>query len=390
MKLVLKSASAACALLCLAALPAAHAQTSVLSKVNQDVVAGKAKTAEYWTAERFAAAKPLPLPLAKSGAKMQGEEALSTLQAGEPASSPAQAPAIEPVPAVEQLFTPGSRLENLIGEATPTPQDRGTFRADFTSTRVTPLFDGTAAQYSADRSYPYRTVGILFFSINNQPYLCSASLINRRVIATAGHCVHSGSGGTAGFYSDWVFIPAYRDGTAPFLRWNWRQVTVTNTWATGGGGVPNAADYAMIVLGDQPVVRGGPPVRIGAYLGWLGWQTLDLFPNHTSKLGYPCNLDNCGKMQNVTSQSSRRSENNNVEYGSDARGGSSGGPWVKNFGITAVGGATGLNRDPNRVVGVTSYGYVETEPKVQGAAIPDNRWVAVWNAVCAGAGNCTP
>lgn len=387
MKLVLKNASAACALLLLAALPAAHAQNGVLSKVNQDADASEAKRAEYWTPQRFAAAKPLDLPLAKAGEQTKG---LAEPSVGAPASSPAQAPSAEPVPVIEQLFAPAAGIENLIGDATPTPQDRGTAGAYFTSTRVTPLFDGATGPYSADRSYPYRTVGKLFFSIDGQPYLCSASIINRRVIATAGHCVHSGRGGISGFFSNWVFVPAYRDGTAPFLRWNWRQVTVTSTWATGGGGVPNAADYAMIVLGDQPVRRGGAPVRIGEYLGWLGWQTLNLFPNHTSKLGYPCNLDRCEKMQNITSQSHERGGNNTVLYGSDARGGSSGGPWVKNFSITAAGGATGLDKDPNRVVGITSYGYVQTEPKVQGASIPDNRWVAVWNAVCAGAGNCAP
>ncbi|HEX9172237.1 MAG TPA: hypothetical protein VF861_06220 [Telluria sp.] len=389
MKLVLKSVSAACALLLLAALPAAHAQNDVLSKVNQDADASEAKRAEYWTPQRFAAAKPLELPMAKAEAQPQDLTVLPAPITGEPASSPAQAPSAEPVPVIEQLFIPAAGIENLIGSATPTPQDTGTSGARFTSTRVTPLFTGAAGQYSADRSYPYRTVGKLFFSIDGQPYVCSASIINRRVIATAGHCVHSGRGGIAGFFSNWVFVPAYRDGTAPYLRWNWRQVTVTSTWATGGGGVPNAADYAMIVLGDQPVTRGGPRVRIGAYLGWLGWQTLNLFPNHTSKLGYPCNLDRCEKMQNITSQSYQRAANNTVQYGSDARGGSSGGPWVKNFSITADGGATGLDPDPNRVVGITSYGYNDAR-KVQGASIPDNRWVAVWNAVCAGAGNCAP
>lgn len=390
MKLVMKSASAACALLFLSALPAAHAQTGVVSKVNQEADASKAKAAEYWTPERFASAKPLPLPLAKRDAKTLGKDAGSTLLAGTPASSPAQAPAKEPVPAVEQLFTPSSGTQDLIRNATPTPQDRGTYGALFTSTRVSPQYEGDAAPYSADRSYPYRTIGALFFSVDGQAYICSASLINRRVISTAGHCVHSGAGGTAGFYSNWVFVPAFRDGTAPFLRWNWQQVTVTSTWATGGGGVPNAADYAMIVLADQPVTPGGAPVRIGEYLGWLGWQTVDLFPNHTSKLGYPCNLDSCRKMQNATSQSYELGANNTAIYGTDFGGGSSGGPWVKNFSVTPVGGATGQNPDPNRVVGVASYGYNSGAPKIQGASIPDSRWVAVWNAVCAGAGNCAP
>jgi hypothetical protein len=40
------------------------------------------------------------------------------------------------------------------------------------------------------------------------------------------------------------------------------------------------------------------------------------------------------------------------------------------------------------VVGVTSYGYTSTDPKVQGASILDDRWVQIFNTICARAGNC--
>ena len=93
-------------------------------------------------------------------------------------------------------------------------------------------------------------------------------------------------------------------------------------------------------------------------------------------------------MQNVTSNSFQTSAPNNVEYGSDARGGSSGGPWVQNFSTRAVGGGTGFNTGLNRVVGVTSYGYVSEEPKVQGASILDDRWVDLFNYMCNIPGNC--
>jgi V8-like Glu-specific endopeptidase len=211
-------------------------------------------------------------------------------------------------------------------------------------------------------------------------------VIQRRVVATAGHCVHSGT--AAGFHSNWVFVPAFRDGVAPFKQWFWRYVITTGTWAGGGGGVPNAADYAMIEFADQSLTTGGPVVKLGNVTGWLGWQTLSLANNHTSKLGYPCNLDSCQKMQNVTSTSFRTTSPNNVEYGSDARGGSSGGPWVQNFATLAVGGGTGSNTGQNRVVGVTSYGYISTDPKVEGASILDSRWVDIWNTICARPGNC--
>jgi len=122
--------------------------------------------------------------------------------------------------------------------------------------------------------------------------------------------------------------------------------------------------------------------------GWLGYQTLSLAGNHTSKLGYPCNLDNCEKMQIVTSHSFRASAPNNVEYGSDAEGGSSGGPWVQNFEVVPVGGLTGKNAGINRIVGVTSYGYDNHLPKVQGASILGRRWEELMIMACADDGNC--
>ena len=164
--------------------------------------------------------------------------------------------------------------------------------------------------------------------------------------------------------------------------------TTTATWFSGGGGVPNAADYAMLTFRDQALTPRGIPQKLGNVTGWLGWQTLSLLNNHTTKLGYPCNLDSCGIMQSVTSQSFRATSPNNVEYGSDAAGGSSGGPWVQNFQTLAAGGGTGSNTGSNRVVGVTSYIYVPNDPKVQGASIFDNRFVQLLNAACSGAGNC--
>jgi hypothetical protein len=96
-------------------------------------------------------------------------------------------------------------------------------------------------------------------------------------------------------------------------------------------------------------------------------------------------------MHQVTAGAFRNTSPNNVEYGSDARGGSSGGPWIQNFGVVSVGQTGGVNSGVNRVVGVTSYGYVSTDPKVQGASVPDSRWVELWNLVCGRrAGNCTP
>ena len=107
-------------------------------------------------------------------------------------------------------------------------------------------------------------------------------------------------------------------------------------------------------------------------------------------LGYPCNLDSCEQMHEVTAGDFQDVAPNDVEYGSDMGGGSSGGPWIQNFGTASSGQTGGFRTDRNAVVGITSYGYVSTDPKLQGSSIPDNRWVNLWNSVCGQrAGNCT-
>lgn len=362
------------------ALPGQAQDTKMLTITNTNQSAGLAAAA-YWTPERFKAARPLPLPQAEPGAPTL--QAPQPLVGSTPASGNPRPPMLRTPPAPLQLFTPVNNA--ALRDDLATPNAVGTFGAHYTSTRVFPMFGGSAASFSADRAYPHITVGKLFFSINGSPYVCSASVIQHRVVATAGHCIHSGT--TQGFHSNWVFVPAFRDGTAPLLTWNWTAAGVTSTWATGGGTVPNAADYGMITFADQPI--GSTRYALGDLTGWLGWQTLSLAANHTSKLGYPCNLDSCQKMQNITSSAFRTVAPNNVEYGSDARGGSSGGPWVQNFQVLQSGGGTGMNAGSNRVVGVTSYGYVSTDPKVQGASIPDNRWVSLLQTMCGIAtGNC--
>ncbi|MFL6676323.1 MAG: hypothetical protein ACJ8LG_23920 [Massilia sp.] len=381
MKHQILSATACALLLTTASL--CHAQTEPVSKVND----APAAAATYWTAERFKAAKPLPLPRAAAGTAPRAQEPDAARTGAAPQASDARPPAARPEVRERQLFKPDSKSGAGDANEVLEPRATGTFGAYYTSTRVFPLYTGASAPLSADRAYPYSSVGKLFFSINGSPFVCSASTIQRRVVVTAGHCVHNGTPG--GFYSNWVFVPAFRDGVAPFLAWNWRFVIVTGTWASGGGGVPNAADYAMIEFGDQPTSSGGPLHKVGEVVGWLGWKTLSLAPNHTSKLGYPCNLDRCQKMQNITSNNFQNTSPNNVEYGTDAGGGSSGGPWVQNFQELQAGGGTGLKTEQDRVVGVTSYGYVSPDPKVQGASIPDGRWVQLWNIICArNPGNC--
>jgi hypothetical protein len=100
-------------------------------------------------------------------------------------------------------------------------------------------------------------------------------------------------------------------------------------------------------------------------------------------------------MHHVASQSFKKLAPNTVQYGSDMRGGSSGGPWVQNLGVAAAGQTGGSNSAANRAVGVTSYGPTAVGPLYQGSSILDNTFAntgktGIFDTACKHrAGNCT-
>ena len=173
-------------------------------------------TAGYWTPERMQAAQPLVME--NNGTF---SASTTTYDVPRPATVVPGAPPTETFDpsAVQQLFEP-------LPESGAEPALAGTaFNYPYTVARLYPR------PSTLFRVYPYAVVGQLFFSINGSPFVCSASVIRFRVIATAGHCVADGRGN---FYSNWLFVPALHGGIAPFLSWTWNNVFTTGNWYFGG------------------------------------------------------------------------------------------------------------------------------------------------------------
>jgi V8-like Glu-specific endopeptidase len=351
---------------------AAWAQGGPVGQSSSNVEAATA----YWTPERMRAAKPYDLPRASGTPQLlQPSEGLQLT--AKPQSSSSKPPSYNGKVGTVRLHAPLPMKETM-GEDVA-PQAAGSLGARFTNERVVPMsvLRGT---------YPWRAIGKLFFTgAGGGSFICSASVLNRRVVVTAGHCVYDGA--LKKFHSNFLFVPGYDNGLSPFGSFTWRFAATTGSWAAGGGRVPNAADFGLLVVNDK--VIGTSLRRIGELTGWLGWKTLALRGNNVSFFGYPANLDSAAVLQRTTAQVFRTVAPNDGEIGSDQLGGSSGGPYVQDFGVASA-GQPARELNGNIVVGIQSYSYTAPGVRVSGSSIPNSEFVALWNAACnQGPGNCS-
>ena len=265
------------------------------------------------------------------------------------------------------------------------PQEFGTSNHPFTTNRANP------AGINITNKYPFRAAGKLFFNIGSTTYLCSASLIKKGVVVTAAHCV--ALFGAQQFYSNWRFVPAYNNGTAPYGVWTAATAWVMTSYYSGTescavSGVVCPNDVAVIVLNPQGGVYAGAKTGYYGY-GWNGYGYTPQNIAQLTQLGYPVALDGGLLMQRTDSYGFvDGNASNNTVIGSLQTGGSSGGPWLVNFGIKPVlsGTAVGAEATRNTVVNVTSWGYTSTLVKQQGASpFTSGNIVPLVSSACGGA-----
>lgn len=243
---------------------------------------------------------------------------------------------------------------------------------------------------------PYRSTGLLGFDVPGGTATCSASLIKRGILLTAAHCV--AGFGTNLFYSNWTFVPGYKDGAAPYGVWSSTDAIVFTSYVDGTGpcdptGVVCEHDIAVIVM--APDGHGDYP---GDYTGWYSyaWNGFGYTGNgvaagnltQVTQLGYPGNLDDGEKMQRTDSYgiTSDASLWNNTLVGSPQAQGSSGGPHIINIGkkpALGPGYTHGGGSRPNTVIGVTSWGPNDQTVKELGASpFTDTNIVPMVDFVC--------
>lgn len=287
------------------------------------------------------------------------------------------------------------------GDVTNMAYGLGSEKWPYTTARVAST-SGNATDDPIDSpvsAKPYRQTGKLMMRFGSTWYQCTASLILPNVLVTAAHCVHDYGLGDAGYAQEVYWVPANTgdpDGVSPgpFGVWNATRAVVptpylngTDTCARMAPGVVCNNDIALVSLQSQGGQKAGQ--ALGGTYGW-GWNGYsyarspafkNLVVADITQLGYPAAFDNGYQMQRNNSfgkyvvQTGRRTTTRkpllNTQLGSALTGGSSGGPWLVNFGTEPSidsGANLGIETGRNYVVGVTSYGYTEVGINVQGAS----------------------
>ncbi|MGH3758483.1 trypsin-like serine peptidase [Actinophytocola sp.] len=167
-----------------------------------------------------------------------------------------------------------------------------------------------------------KTAGRVFFTHQGQDASCSGNAVtsgNKSVVLTAGHCVKLE--GT--WHTDWVFVPAYNNGDAPFGTWTAKSTLTTPQWEASedinfdvGAAVvdPLNGQNLTDVVGGQGVAFNQPR---GQDMYAFGWPAAD--PYDGTHMIY-CSGTTFDALIS-----------DGIGMTCDMTGGSSGGPWFQEF-----------------------------------------------------------
>lgn len=176
------------------------------------------------------------------------------------------------------------------------------------------------------------TNGKLFIGGYESGSWCSASAINTpstRVLITAGHCVHSGRGGT--WMSNVVFVPRYNAFNAdhdPVGRFQAYRLRTFNEWMNNSNLNRDVGWVTTFSGGDW----GATVVNtVGGHgLAYNGGTEFDV-----SIFGYPINRDGGNRMWACWGVATDSSFWDNLsKIGCNFNNGASGGPWLWNYNNT--------------------------------------------------------
>lgn len=343
--------------------------------VSPQMATAKAVLA-YWTPARMAAAIPRDLPTLS--VSLKGARGPVIPPTGQPVFAPGNEPGFAPGPAVRApAKVQGGTPETLV--------DAFSYPYPFNRYQVFPI---TVTPFAIYQNYPFRTHGKLFFTLGTSDYVCSATSVtsgeggNQSVVWTAGHCVHAGSGGA--FATNVVFVPAYRDGAAPFGSWTAYTLYTLVEWATNG----NLKQDLGAVVVRRRVSDGA---RLGNVVGTLGLATSLTDYQMYHSFGYPAATQsvwpytafNGNRMWSCQAPAARRVTEYHpsgagpapVAMGCDMTGGCSGGAWIMGFNVNY---SFGWHVNGGYINGLNSWRWTG-EPRAMHSPYHGTEALALWS-----------
>ncbi|MEV4760939.1 trypsin-like serine protease [Micromonospora sp. NPDC049559] len=166
-------------------------------------------------------------------------------------------------------------------------------------------------------SYPARAVVMI---TRNGAAHCTGWLYGPDIVATAGHCVHSGGSGGSWYTGQLTVWPGRNGSSAPYGSCTARTLYSVTGWTSSGD---EAYDYGAIKLN----------CTIGYTVGWFGywWQAASLAGTSTLINGYPGEKPFGEQWRgDSVARTVAVSQTNQIFYSNDTTGGMSGSPVYQN------------------------------------------------------------
>ncbi|MGK2878870.1 MAG: trypsin-like serine peptidase [Solirubrobacterales bacterium] len=187
---------------------------------------------------------------------------------------------------------------------------------------------GTSSEVTISPGTPLTAHGKVFFTDGGVNYVCSGTALTGDVIWTAGHCVNAGPGA---FFTNFQFVPAYRDGSAPYGMFPATALLTTSGWsATGQFGVDSGA--AVPGLNGSGQTLSAAVVERSITFNAPRNQSYSIY-------GYPAAKKFNGQRLRVCNTAWSRDDTSATPAAMgvpcDMTGGSSGGGWITSSGSVA-------------------------------------------------------
>ncbi len=242
-------------------------------------------------------------------------------------------------------------LSATASEAVPAAEPAGT----------SSVYTSYVANFGAMQTiYPHIWVGRLFFMDAGQAFSCSATALSNNTFVTAAHCVYDTTDNH--YFSQWVFAPAYRNGSTPFGTFPAAYCNVLPGWAalTGDYTIPDWVKYDVAVCKASNNSSGYP---LDKMVGHAGLQWGSGYVRNVHNMGYP-SKDYRDLAIGSAGAYLRLCTGETFAYATDVMGegcnwgpGMSGGPWLIGYAPNLVQGdvysvSSGFFKDQQNLYGI--------------------------------------